>query len=209
MTKEMTFSQPMSFLAAFLIYPLAFRQLLPHKPTSSHFAESREAVSVLHCSLVTLASLYELYQRRDKWMPSHSSSGASITNISRVNIPGQSSVDEIAIAFPPIITARSALANKLVTIETAYLAQDSLILLVGAYMASHQRVGGSFRKAINWRILGFHHGGLLLGLGTLQWYIVRGKEKGILIILMLMLMNASYVTLVSLPEGPLQPERSY
>jgi hypothetical protein len=177
-----------SFLAGVSIYPLAFRLLLQRKPTLSQFSKSREAVSALHCSLMTFASIYELYKQRDNWLPPNRSSEGNTSlldsadgNINRRSLASSSS----------IITTQSELGNCLVTIETAYLAQDSIILLVGAYLQSQQHPGGSLRKAINWRILGYHHGGLLLALGVLQWYIAQGREKGMLIILMLMTMNAS------------------
>lgn len=46
-------------------------------------------------------------------------------------------------------------------------------------------------KEINWRVLLWHHGGLSAALAILQWYIARGRERGVLVIVMLMLMNAS------------------
>ncbi|KEF51542.1 uncharacterized protein A1O9_12459, partial [Exophiala aquamarina CBS 119918] len=98
----------------------------------------------------------------------------------------------------PIITTKSELANILTAIETAYLLQDSIVLL---YAARRERafLTGSNGKAsdnrairgLNFRHLGWHHALLGSAFVLLQVYIAQRKEKGILIIVAMLLMNAS------------------
>ncbi len=71
-----------------------------------------------------------------------------------------------------------------------YLVQDAVILILAAQLRARGR-GKGLVKEINWRVLGWHHAGLSSALAVLQWYITHGREKGIMVILMLMLMNAS------------------
>ena len=87
-----------------------------------------------------------------------------------------------------IITTRSEFANAITALETAYLLQDSVILFYASKL--HRRAGGS-TKGLNIRHLAYHHAGLSAALGVLQVYIAQGREKGVLIVVMMMLMNAS------------------
>lgn len=96
--------------------------------------------------------------------------------------------DEMADRDLPIITTRSEFANAIAALETAYLLQDSVILFYASKL--HRRSGGS-TKGLNIKHLAYHHVGLIAALGLLQVYIAQGREKGILIIVMMMLMNAS------------------
>jgi len=75
--------------------------------------------------------------------------------------------------------------------ELGYLIQDSVILFLASRIRK-QDVGRNITplvKDINWKVLGWHHFGFSSALGVLQWYIYHGREKGIMVILMLMLMN--------------------
>jgi hypothetical protein len=81
--------------------------------------------------------------------------------------------------------------NSLTALETGYLVQDAVILILAARLRTRGQGRKALVKQINWRVLGWHHVGLASALGMLQMYIARGQEKGILVILMLMLMNAS------------------
>lgn len=74
--------------------------------------------------------------------------------------------------------------------ELGYLVQDTVILILAARLRARDG-GRRLVKEIDWRVLGWHHVGLSSALAVLQLYIARGKEKGIMVILMLMLMNAS------------------
>lgn len=154
-----------------IIYPLVFYVSLPKNATPVRFAQSREAISIFHCTFITVVSLACLRQSDFRDLLS-----------SRV------SDDEIPDRDLPIITTRSEFANAIIALETAYLLQDSVILFYASKL--HQRAGGS-TKGLNIRHLGYHHGGLSAALGLLQVYIAQGREKGILIVVMMMLMNAS------------------
>lgn len=193
-------------LATSLIgYPLLFFFITPRNPTPSRFAKSREAISALHCSFVTLASIYELQRRYGDWDPY--SASLSLSGIERSAIRtearpvkgcgcGLASAQTDSRAngiFPPLITARSALGNSITAFEMGYLVQDAVIMILGARLRARDPGGKqrSLSKEINWRVLGWHHAGLSSALGVLQWYIARGREKGIMVVLMMMLMNAS------------------
>lgn len=79
--------------------------------------------------------------------------------------------------------------------ELGYLLQDTVILLLAARLRAREKGGSeggkTLVKEINWRVLGWHHLGFSSALTALQWYVAKGREKGIMVILMLMLMNAT------------------
>lgn len=68
--------------------------------------------------------------------------------------------------------------------------QDAVVLIAAARRCA-QSSGRPFSKEINWTILVLHHGGLVSALALLLVYVAQGRENGMMIILMLMLMNAS------------------
>ncbi|PVH75137.1 hypothetical protein DL98DRAFT_428020 [Cadophora sp. DSE1049] len=163
-------------LSSIIAYPLLFHLVTPRTATASRFIKSREALSVLHCTLVTLASAYELQRRCKDWNGSSSYSSLTINDTNA-----------------PLITARSNVGNSIMAFELGYLLQDSVILFLAARLRKRD-VGGKGKllvKDINWRVLGWHHAGFSSALGVLQWYISQGREKGIMVILMLMLMNVT------------------
>jgi len=168
----------LTLLTSLTLYPLLFRLLTPLPTSHIRFTKSREAISALHCTLITLISLYELQQHRSAWSPPPQ------------NLHNPPSVHPGYGATLPIITTRSALSNALTAWETGYLLQDTLILLLGARLQSQQR-NTRLVKEVNWRVLLWHHGGLSVALAVLQWYIAHGREKGVLVIVMLVVMNAS------------------
>ena len=170
MSTIMTPSQ-WTFATGFTIYPLVFYISLPRPATPVRFAQSREAISIFHCTFMTIISLACL--RRSGFHDLLSS------RVSDERIPDRDL---------PIITTRSELANAITALETAYLLQDSVILFYAWKL--HRRVGGSTR-GLNIRHLAYHHAGLSAALGVLQVYIAQRREKGVLIVVMMMLMNAS------------------
>ena len=92
----------------------------------------------------------------------------------------------------PIISYRSEFASSITALETGYLLQDFLILIWALRLHRQARGKGSKPlKGLNIRHLAWHHSFLVCGLSILQWYIARGKEKGLVIIIMMLLMNAS------------------
>lgn len=178
------------FTGSLLFYPLLFRAITPRTPSVSRFSKSREAISAFHCTLVTVVSLYELRRQRHVWMPQRLPAPPQHQSGSKIGVGSDEAMKAPNGASMPIITARSSIGNCLAALECAYLVQDTVVLLLGAQLRSRQH-GTSLVKEINWRLVGWHHCGLAAAFGVLQWYIARGKEKGMLVILMLMLMNAS------------------
>ncbi|KAJ8098890.1 hypothetical protein POJ06DRAFT_258262 [Lipomyces tetrasporus] len=181
-------STPQAVLAISLaLYPLLFYVITPRNATPSLVAKSHEAISAVHSTLVTLLSLFELRRNYDDWAPSRPFSSPAVHD------DDIRSGDATNGKGLKIITTRSNLGNCITAIETAYLVQDAVILILGARLRN-RHAGEKDRalvKEINWRALVGHHIGLGTALGILQRYIALGREKGILVILMLMLMNAS------------------
>ncbi|MCJ1244426.1 hypothetical protein MMC30_001624 [Trapelia coarctata] len=172
----------LSLLASLTLYPLLFRLITPGHPSHIRFVKSREAISALHCTLVALISIYELKRHYLDRAPSTPTSLSNLEDIKSAHSGYGANL--------PVITIRSSLSNAITAWETGYLLQDTVILLLGARLRSQQS-HTRLAKEINWRVLLWHHGGLSVALLILQWYIARGKEKGVLVIIMLMLMNAS------------------
>lgn len=174
-----------TFLFSSILYPVAFYLSTPSTATPARFAQSREAISIFHCTLVTILSISCL--RRSSAGALLSACDGSDTHTAK----RQSSLPE-SDADLPIITFRSGFANSITALETGYLLQDSLILFWADRL--HRRARGQGCKALkglNIRHLAWHHSVLVCALGVLQRYIAQGREKGILIIIMMFLMNAS------------------
>lgn len=178
-----------ALLSSIIAYPVLFYLVTPRSATPSRFIKSREAISVLHCTFVTLASAYVLQSRHRDWDSNRLGGSLGKRNPAEPNISYG--------ANSPLITTRSTLGNSITAFEMGYLVQDAVILILAARLRAQGLGRGreSLVKEINWRVLGWHHAGISTALGLLQWYIARGKEKGIMIILMLMFMNASLVDL--------------
>ena len=156
-----------------ITYLTAFHIILPRNPTSTRFTQTREALSAFHCTLVTALSTYLLYQRRSDWL------------LSPIEKPNQKLTSDIS-----FVTTRSEAANALTALETGYLLADAGILIQEARLAAQER-RTSVRRQLDLRIFGWHHGGLIAGFGLMQWYIAKGREKAMLVVVMLLLMNAS------------------
>jgi hypothetical protein len=184
----MTITRPLpsqyALLGSFFGYLAIFYATTPRKTAPLRLATSREAISICHCTLMTLATIYCL--RRD--LPATLSTKDVRTRL-------------VADYELPIITTRSELANTLTAIETGYLLQDSIVLLLAAQSKQvllNRRVGGSgdaqrALRGLNLRHLGWHHALLGSAFVVLQIYIAQGREKGILVIAAMLLMNASSV----------------
>jgi hypothetical protein len=184
MGHRLTASQWTLFSSA-VIYPLTFYVSIPDHVTPTRFAQTREAISVFHCSLVTALSILCLQRSSAGALLSPGSSARSPITSFQSPLPASD-------ADLPVITYRSEIANGITALETGYLLQDSLILFWADRLHRRARGGGvKPLKGLNIRHLAWHHSFLVCALGVLQWYIARGKEKGILIIIMMFLMNAS------------------
>jgi hypothetical protein len=184
MGHRLTPSQWTLFSSA-VIYPLVFYISIPHNVTPARFAQSREAISAIHCSLVTALSIACLRRSSAGTLLSPDSSDGSPATKFQSSLPKSD-------ADLPVITYRSEFANSITALETGYLLQDSLILFSAVRLHRQARSRGfKSLKGLNIRHLTWHHSFLVCALSLLQWYIAWGKEKGILIIIMMFLMNAS------------------
>lgn len=183
-----TSAPQVTLLSSLITYPLLFYLATPRNAPPSRFAQSREAISALHCSLVALGSIYELRRQHGALHPPPARAAAG------PEARGDSGARTGYGADSALITTRSVLGNSLAALEMGYLVQDAVILILAARLRTRDPSGKgreAIVKEINWRVLGWHHAGIASALGVLQWYIACGREKGVLVIVMLMLMNAS------------------
>lgn len=155
------------------IFPVLMRLITPSHASAARFMKSREVLSVAHCTTVVSATLFELYRQADDWVP-----------------PAWRGLPTPA--RPTIIDASPPFANTLLAYECGYLLQDFVVLIRGARrLAGDGRARSVLARNVNWRVLGFHHLGLAVGLGLFHVRTLRHTTKATLIVLMMMLMNAS------------------
>ncbi|MCJ1395100.1 hypothetical protein MMC18_007981 [Xylographa bjoerkii] len=162
-------------------YASVFYLSLPSSLTATRLAKTREALSLIHCTLATALSFACLRQHRDALFPTLPTAPSK----------GAPRASESAL---PLIATRSAFANAITALETGYLLSDSLILLYSVRLARSNHAAAKSKQrlvGLNMRHLAYHHAGLSAALLYLQWYIYRGRERGVLVIVMMMLMNAS------------------
>lgn len=168
------------------IYPLLFRLVNPPDSTASRFMRSREAISVIHCILILSAVSFELYRQRDKWIPP-SFRCDTATDCATTIPAGQAHARPI-----DMIEASPPFTNAIIAYECGYLIQDFVILVLGAQRVMiDKRAKSVMARNINWRILGFHHLGIASALGLFHIRALEGQVKGSLVIMMMLLMNAS------------------
>ncbi|MCJ1290018.1 hypothetical protein MMC34_001553 [Xylographa carneopallida] len=168
-------------------YATTFYLSFPASPTATRLAKTREALSLIHCTVAAALSMICLYQHRDALFPTLSPAASasqppSIADRRRLE------------AALPLIATRSAFANAITAFETGYLLSDSLILLYSVRLARRSSITAKSKQrlvGLNMRHLAYHHAGLSAALLYLQWYIYQGREKGVLVIALMMLMNAS------------------
>lgn len=154
-------------------YPLLMRLVTPTHPSAARFIKTREALSVTHASMMVSVTLFELYRHADDWIP-----------------PAWRGLPTPA--RPKIIDASTPFTNALLAFECGYLLQDFVVLIQGAQKLSVERSAASLlARNVNWRVLGLHHLGLAVGLGLFHIRALRGTAKASLLVLMMMLMNAS------------------
>ncbi|KAG7004491.1 hypothetical protein G7Y79_00025g057770 [Physcia stellaris] len=167
-----------ALLASLIAYPVLLRVFTGSSPSPQRFSKAVKATSTIHSSLVTVLALYALRQK--PWrssLPSKKLSGTSKENIAGSGgYPDDSS--------NPFITARSEFANSITAIEAGYLIQDIAALLIEAHL--HDGGGKTLDKTLM-----IHHFGIGSALLLLHYYIARGREVGIYVIVMFLLMNSS------------------
>jgi len=165
-----------ALISSALGYPVLLRPLCGSKPSPWRFSKSIKAISTLHSTLTILA-LSAL--RQLQWQSPETP--AELSNSSKAHIAGTGGYPDDS--DNPFITAKSEFANTITAIEVGYLLQDTFVLLYEAHLH------GSAKRLD--KTLMTHHVGIGTALLVLHYYIARGREAGIYIIVMFLLMNSS------------------
>ncbi|KAL9640455.1 MAG: hypothetical protein Q9164_000274 [Protoblastenia rupestris] len=168
-----------ALLSSATLYPLLLRLLSGSSPSQSRLSKSVRAISTLHSALVTALAIYVLQQ--PEWRNPTPDAANHLSTTSKVNIAGKGGYPDDT--HNPLISARSEFANAITAIEAGYLLQDSITLIIEARLN-----GGA--KALDKTLL-THHVGIGTALLVLHYFIARGREAGIYIIVMFLLMNSS------------------
>ena len=160
-------------------YPILLRLLNGPSPSPDCLSTSIKAISTLHSSLTTALALYILKQ--PEWRDPSLHAPSHLSRTSQTSIAGANGYPDDT--HNPLIAARSEFANAITALEAGYLLQDSIAILREA----HAHGGG---KALDKTLL-THHVGIGTALLVLHYYIARGREAGVYVIVMFLLMNAS------------------
>ena len=171
-------SSQWALLSSLIAYPALIRTLSGSSPSPHRFSNAVKAISTLHSTLLTVLALYALQHK--PWRPS--SPPKDLSNTSKEHIPGKGGYPDDS--RNPFITARSEFANSITAIEAGYLVQDIVVLLIEA------RLHGGRSWKLDKTLL-THHIGIGSALLLLHYYIARGREAGIYVIVMFLLMNSS------------------
>jgi hypothetical protein len=148
--------------------------------------KSREAISVIHCILILCAISFELYRQRDKWIPPSFRRDPRTDYVAAIS-DGQAHARPI-----DMIEASPPFTNAIISYECGYLIQDFVVLVMGARrVAMDKRARSVMARSINWRILGWHHLGIASALGLFHFRALENRARGSLVIMMMLLMNAS------------------
>ena len=171
-------SSQWALLGSLITYPVLIRTLSGSSPSAQRFSNAVKAISTLHSTLLTVLALYALRQK--PWRPL--SPPKDLSNALKEDITGNGRYPDDS--KNPFITARSEFANSITAIEAGYLVQDIVMLLIEARL--HSSRSGRLDKTLL-----THHIGIGSALLLLHYYIARGREVGIYVIVMLLLMNSS------------------
>lgn len=179
---------PNSALAtALLSYPFIFRLAAPRQSSTQRFILTREAISAAHAALISVAAASELYRRRDDWLPAGYQNGldnATFASYLNSTVGAQPST---------LIETQSTVGDAIISWECGYLLADFLILSLGAPRDKTKSDRSLLARSANWRVLGFHHLGLGCALIIYHLRAVKTPVRGVMVMLMLILMNVSYV----------------
>ncbi|KAL9586417.1 MAG: hypothetical protein Q9212_000932 [Teloschistes hypoglaucus] len=185
----------LAFAVAAAVYPLLRHILTGSKPSLGRLVAVNKATSAVHSSLTTILAAYFLYRYRIQHQ------GAPPASAKESLIARQGAAAEVS-RYPddshnPAIQTRSSLGNIITAFECGYLLQDIFALLWEARLRSHM-VGSNNDQTLLRMILSHadktlltHHVGIGIALLVLQHYIHGGRERGIHIIVQLVLMNSS------------------
>ena len=176
--------------ASAVIYQVLYELILYKGPTHTRFVRitrSRQTLSIFHCSLQSILTLSCLNHHSDSL-----SKTVSYTSYGRPNKDSE----------VPFIGTKSGFANCITALEAGYLLHDTYVLLQAYSCRDKPNIAGSpgeerkrDQQVKGWSFLhlGLHHIILCSLLLVLQYYIAKGRERGILIIVALHLMNASSI----------------
>ena len=153
----------LTLLASSTLYPLLFRRLTGPNATRTRYDASLKTISTLHSLVTTLLAIYALRQQQ------------------RTHVREKAYPDDTS---NPLISTRSECLNAITALETGYLVSDTFALLLCP------RFPNGKSQALD-KVLLTHHTLIGTALLVLQYYIARGREKGIYIIVRFLLMNAS------------------
>lgn len=161
-----------TLFSSLAFYPLLARVCAGKSPTPSQLTASLKGTSTLHSVVTTCLALYFL--RKHQWLARLYPASATKTQD-----PTQQSLypDD---SHNPTITLHSELGNSITALEAGYLISDTFALLLQARL--HHTLD---------KTLLTHHALIGSALLLLQYYIARGREAGIYIIVQFLLMNAS------------------
>ncbi|KAI9815255.1 MAG: hypothetical protein M1827_002735 [Pycnora praestabilis] len=206
-------SAPLALLTTTLIYPALTYLNLPLFTTHKHSQSVPQsqlplrlrAISTLHSTLVTLLSLYILRKHTARLDQSNHNDPRDYGWEGRKPAGGSVMIEEGG--GNPLLEARDGWANALTAAELGYLIQDIVMMLFAepCFAASPlpsrpveltpsvsggAGVGRQGRRRLD-KVMLAHHLGIGGALGVLQWYIARGRDRGVVIIVGFLLMNAS------------------
>ena len=176
---SMPLPSQLALLSSASLYPLLLRVFAGSSASPQRLSQSIKAVSTLHSTLITALALYALNQ--PEWRTPTSDAAEHLSKTSSRNVSGKGGYPDDT--FNPLISARSEFANAITAVEAGYLLQDSIALLFEA------RAHGGMDTLD--KTLLTHHVGIGTALLALHYYIARGREAGIYIIVMFLLMNSS------------------
>jgi hypothetical protein len=174
---------------ALAIYPLITRLALPANATPERFILTRETISAIHSALISLASATELYRQREKWFPRDDNQTSPSSSSTET---GHTSSQHRVRPSSSIIDAQSPVANALIAWECGYLFADFAILVLESRRFRSQSRSNSksvLARSVNWRILGWHHLGIGIGLALYHIHGLRGPTRGVMVMLIMLLMN--------------------
>ncbi|KAI4195562.1 MAG: hypothetical protein LQ350_007138 [Teloschistes chrysophthalmus] len=190
-----TLPSDLAFALAVTVYPLLRRIFTGSKPSLGRLVAVNKATSAVHSSLTTVLAAYFLYRYRIQHQGAPPASGKEGLVARQGPAAGVSRYPDDS--RNPAIQIRSTLGNIITAFECGYLLQDTFALVWEARRRS--RLAGSKTDLPLLRMilahadktLLTHHVGIGIALLILQHYIHGGRERGIHIIVQLVLMNSS------------------
>ena len=181
-TKMSKYIDPFAIVSSTaLVYGLICRGLLPNSTPTSTQAKLK-SLSASHATLTTILGLCAL-----KYSRLHDTENRPHA------VPGCLPDGNLDDRKNPLIWDKSPLANAITALEAGYLIYDTAAMIFYPSSQPRSRRTGSLiiHAAKNSPDLFAHHVLLAAGLMTLQYYIRQDRERGVWVIVVFILMNAS------------------